>query len=284
MSNGSSGDFGPVPAPRRSSGNRMYLALWLLLAAGALVYLGALTLVSGQMTALFGSPKPATSEANELAEGPTTLELKDEIARLQDEIAEVRGELRTVAATSQGLADRVDTIENASIQVDGNQTSAVNVSQGKAKAQVAPDDSGITGVVIGDDIGSEDVAESEPAAEPVTKTKKKQAETLAAAEPDLPEASSEAVVQPQKKKMFGLELAVSTSPEALQLNWDLLTERHGTLLKGLTARTQASASDPASYRLVAGPYANAQQAQSACAKLKKQNVACQVTGFGGDNL
>jgi hypothetical protein len=35
---------------------------------------------------------------------------------------------------------------------------------------------------------------------------------------------------------------------------------------------------------VAGPYANAQQAQSACAKLKKQNVACQVTGFGGDNL
>lgn len=281
MSNGHSGDFEPAPAHRRGGGSRIYLALWLLLAAGALVYLGALTLVSGQMTALFGSPKPATSEPSEVAEGPTTIELRDEIARLQDEIATMRGELRTVAATSQGLAERVDTIENASIQVNAGEASAVNVSQGKSKAQAAPEDSGITGVVIGDGLGSEDIAASEPAEEPVKKPKKKQAETVASSEP---EASSEEVEQPQKKKAFGLELAVSTSPEALQLNWDLLTERHSELLKGLSARTQASAADPSSYRLVAGPFTNAQQAQSLCAKLKKQNVTCQVTGFGGDNL
>jgi hypothetical protein len=70
----------------------------------------------------------------------------------------------------------------------------------------------------------------------------------------------------------------------LQLNWDLLNERHGNLLKGLSANAQQSPGDPSSYRLVAGPLASAQQAQSLCAKLKKQNVACQVTNYGGDNL
>ncbi len=124
------------------------------------------------------------------------------------------------------------------------------------------------------------MAAGEPEAQPAKKTKKQQVAATEAA----PEASSEDVAKPAKKKTFGLELAISTSPEALQLNWDLLTERHGDLLKGLTARTQASASDPSSYRLLAGPFANAQQAQSMCAKLKKQNVACQVTGFGGENL
>ncbi|MFO1171010.1 MAG: SPOR domain-containing protein [Hyphomicrobiaceae bacterium] len=270
----------PTPAPRRRGG-KIYLMLWLLLAAGAIVYLGALTLVSNPMTALFGSPKPATSEPNDVAEGPTTVELKEEIASLRDEIEAVRGELRTVSATSQVLADKVDTIENASIQVQGSdQAEAQNVSQGKAKAKATSEASDITGIVIGADESSEDVAASEPEVQPVKKPKKQQVAATEAA----PEASSEEVAQPAKKKTFGLELAVSTSPEALQLNWDLLNERHGDLLKGLTARTQANAADPSSYRLLAGPFANAQQAQSACAKLKKQNVACQVTGFGGDNL
>ena len=65
----------PAQAPRRRGG-KIYLLLWLLLAAGAVVYLGALTLSSGPLTALLSSPKPATSEPNDVAEGPTTIELQ----------------------------------------------------------------------------------------------------------------------------------------------------------------------------------------------------------------
>ena len=267
----------------------IYLLLWLMLAAGALMYLSALFLAPNQLMALFGSPKPAATESNEMAQSDAnpTAALESEIAALKDQLEQVQGEVRTVVATNQSLTERLETIENASIQVQSGEGSAVSVSQ-KKKTQAEPTDSGITGVVIGaDGDGSDDVAVSEPAV-PTKADKKKKAEERLAEESSeagdqLADASTEPAPKTEKRK-FGLELAVSTSPEALQLNWDLLNERHGEVLKGLSARAQANPNDPSSYRLVTGPFTSAQQAQSVCAKLKKQNVTCQVTSFGGDNL
>lgn len=279
-------EIGALPPPRRR-GSVIYLLLWLILAAGAIVYLAALVLAPTQLVAVFGTPKPAATEANAMAEAdaPSTAALETEIAALKDQLDQVQGEMRTVVATNQSLTERLETIENASIQVQ-NGDAAVSVSQKKKQQQADTDDSGITGVVIGaDGAGSEDVAETEA---PAKSDKKKKAEERLAEETSetgdqLADASTEAAPKAEKRK-FGLELAQSTSPEALQLNWDLLNERHGEVLKGLSARAQPNPNDPSSYRLVTGPFTSAQQAQSVCAKLKKQNVACQVTGFGGDNL
>ena len=281
----------PIAAPgRRSGGATLYLVLWLLLAAGALVYLGALAVAPNQLTALLGSPKPSMAEPNgdTAAEGPSTAVLEGEIDRLKGEIAQVRGEVRTLVDTNQGLTKRLETIEDASIQVQAGESSPVPISQGKAKASDNSEDGGISGVVIGEDVpGDEEIAASEPVvSKPEKKSQKKSDERLDEDKGDkVAEVEVPAVpAVEKKKKTFGLELAISTSPEALQLNWDLLNERHGDLLKGLSARAQPSPSDPTSYRLVTGPFTSAQQAQSLCAKLKKQNVTCQVTGFGGDNL
>lgn len=287
LSNAADLDLGPPP-PRRKRGSALYLLLWLMLAAGALIYLSALIVAPNQLMAFFGSPKSVATEPNEMAEADpsSTAALEGEIAALKDQLEQVQGEVRTVVATNQSLTERLETIENASIQVQTSESSAVSVSQ-KKKTQAEPGDDGITGVVIGaDDAGSENFAESEPAVP--TKAEKKKAEERLAEEgaetgDQLADASAEPAPKAEKRK-FGLELAVSTSPEALQLNWDLLNERHGEVLKGLSARAQPNPNDPSSYRLVTGPFTSAQQAQSVCAKLKKQNVTCQVTGFGGDNL
>lgn len=287
LSNAGGLDLGPMP-PRRKRNGTVYLVLWLLLAAGALVYLSALILAPSQLTAFFGSPKPAATEPNDLAasDAPSTTALESELAGLKDQIEQMQGEMRTLVATNQGLTERLETIENASIRVDSGEDAAVSVAQKKKQAE--PEDSGITGVVIGaDGAGNQSIEPSDAEAPAKSEMKKKAAESLSEDVGDtgdqVAEITAEQAPKTEKRK-FGLELAVSTSPEALQLNWDLLNERHGEVLKGLTARAQPNPNDPSSYRLVTGPFTSAQQAQSVCAKLKKQNVTCQVTNFGGDNL
>ncbi|MEZ5923424.1 MAG: SPOR domain-containing protein [Hyphomicrobiaceae bacterium] len=285
LSNAGDDGFRPmVTRPKRSRASQVYLALWLLLAAGALAYLAGLALAPERLVAILGTEKPVTAESNETAEveAPAPASLVGDVEELRNELQQLRGEVRTLVATNQTLADRLETIETASIRVQPEGSEAVPISQGKTKKSTAPDDSDISGVIIGqDDYASEDIAGlSSEGAESTKKSKK--SEARAAAEPKT-EVASAAPAAEIKKKRFGLELAVSTSPEALQLNWDLLNERHGALLKGLSARALPSPVDPTSYRLVAGPITNAQQAQSLCAKLKKQNIACSVTEFGGDS-
>jgi hypothetical protein len=291
LSNTGSLEMSPVAPRRRSGGGTLYLLLWLLMATGAFIYLATLALAPSNLMAFLGSSKAPTTESNSVAaaEGPSAADLEGDIARLRVQLEQVQGEVRTLVATNQNLTDRLETIENASIQLQPGDEAAVAVAQRKNGGAAAPEDSGITGVVIDDDGASADgtgATEPDAAATP-TPTKKKSNERLdekdQASGEQLAETSPEPTPKAEKKK-FGLELAISTSPEALQLNWDLLSERHGALLKGLSARAQPSPGDPSSYRLVAGPFTSAQQAQSLCAKLKKQNVACQVTGFGGDSL
>ncbi|MEZ5774106.1 MAG: hypothetical protein R3D33_05195 [Hyphomicrobiaceae bacterium] len=110
----------------------------------------------------------------------------------------------------------------------------------------------------------------------------KSADAAAEAEPSGSWGSS--VAEAPKRQTFGLELAMSTSPEALRLNWDLLSERHRDILGGLSARAQTSPEDPDSYHLVAGPFRSAEDAISACSELQQQSVSCRLTSFSGTQL
>jgi hypothetical protein len=270
---------------RRRGGGTFYLLLWLILAAGAVIYLAALALAPNAFMAFFGSPKSAMTEANEVAavEVSPTAALESEIAGLKDQLQQVEGEVRTLVATNQSLTERLETIENASIQVPESDSSAVAVSQKSNASQPSSEDLGITGIVVGADNLAEDAGRSEPETTASTKKPKSAARMSDEGSTDKQAGAAEPAAAKAKQR-FGLELFVSNSPEALQLQWDVLSERHGGLLKGLSARTQTLPSDPSNFRLVAGPFTSAQQAQSLCAKLKKQNVPCQVTGFGGDNI
>lgn len=91
--------------------------------------------------------------------------------------------------------------------------------------------------------------------------------------------------RPEPKGPHALQLASGPSLDALRLSWVLLTERHGATLKGLEPR-YVSGSDPAgpSYDLVAGPFANAEEATRACNALRAKKVACAVGAFAGNAL
>lgn len=86
-----------------------------------------------------------------------------------------------------------------------------------------------------------------------------------------------------EKKAFGLELAQSTSPEALRVNWDIISGRHVELLKGLSPRAVASSSGD-NYRLLAGPFTSAKKATQVCAKLQAEGVSCKAAAFTGEKL
>jgi SPOR domain len=111
--------------------------------------------------------------------------------------------------------------------------------------------------------------------------KAKPAKTALVTPPAL--ADGEDVAQPAAPaaRAFGLELAISTSPEALRLNWELLNEQHGSVLAGLTPRSSPRGKN---LHLLAGPFDTAAKAASACKKLEARNLSCTVAPFSGSAL
>jgi hypothetical protein len=83
-------------------------------------------------------------------------------------------------------------------------------------------------------------------------------------------------------KVFGLEIAQATSPEALQVSWEVMSKQHGKLLGGLQAVARAPGNGEEGYRLVAGPFKSAQSAKSACARMSAAGLACSLTAFEGE--
>ena len=64
--------------------------------------------------------------------------------------------------------------------------------------------------------------------------------------------------------------------------WRNLLTNHAALVAGLQAR-RVMAPDK-KWRLIAGPFANAAEANQACLLFKKVQKACEATVFAGDSL
>lgn len=86
----------------------------------------------------------------------------------------------------------------------------------------------------------------------------------------------------------GIQLGTGPSVDALRLNWTLLQQRHQGALQKLqprytTSREAGTGGEGPAYDLIAGPLPPA-EAQRTCEALRAQNVACRVSGFGGNAL
>lgn len=100
-----------------------------------------------------------------------------------------------------------------------------------------------------------------------------------------PKKATAAAAPAAPAKIYGVELATATAPEALRLNWELLVEKHTDVLQGLTPLAADSA-DPSdeNKHLVAGPFTTAAAAKSFCKKLATLDVACRSAVFAGNPL
>lgn len=81
---------------------------------------------------------------------------------------------------------------------------------------------------------------------------------------------------------FGIELGTVNKRDDLRTLWREVLTNHAALVAGLQAR-RVLAPDK-KWRLIAGPFASAEEATQACALFKRANRSCEATVFAGDAL
>lgn len=264
---------GPMPteeAPRRSLWGPLYVVAWLAIASAAIAYLAALALSPDAVRISF-TPGKVDDRAG----------LKELIDESRIEGAEVARGLQSLKAEVAAL--RADLAELASARLDeasaltapGGQTQPETVvaAPPPAKAEVVPAQE--TGAIA-------TAAEPKAAGEDELAVALQRA-GMADAEPDwssdVAAQTAEGVV---KAKVFGLEIAQATSPEALQISWEVMSRQHDDVLGGLSAVARAPDEGEDGYRLVAGPFKSAQSAKSACARMSAAGLTCSLTAFEGE--
>lgn len=271
-----------TPMPRRDRGGarmaKPYVLAWLVLGAGAITYLALLGLAPGllrsdtatvsaasidqarQELALLGKNLAVLEDTVAKQEGGTEA-IGSQIADLRDEITDLKQQIVGMAGANQELAARLATVEQGSTT---SKKTAAKAAPTPAVAVTGNEETGEEPSIVGSVIEEEPVPLTKKAADKTKKAAAKQQTATAA-----------------PAKTFAVELAQSTSPEALRLNWELLNEQHAALFGGLKAK---AAGDAGNYRLLAGPFANQAAANAACAKLKAQSLPCSVKPFTGDAL
>jgi SPOR domain len=81
---------------------------------------------------------------------------------------------------------------------------------------------------------------------------------------------------------YGIELGAVAKQDALRPLWREFLNNHAALVAGLQPR-RVLAPDK-QWRLIAGPFSNATEAEAACALFKKASKPCEPTVFAGDGL
>jgi hypothetical protein len=92
--------------------------------------------------------------------------------------------------------------------------------------------------------------------------------------------SASAIPIPPGTTRFGIEIGGSDKRDGLRPLWKDLISNHAALVAGLQAK-RVLAPDK-KWRLVAGPFANVDEATQACGLFKKANLPCEATVFAGD--
>jgi hypothetical protein len=81
---------------------------------------------------------------------------------------------------------------------------------------------------------------------------------------------------------YGIEIGVVAKQDGLRPLWREFLTNHAALVAGLQPR-RVLAPDK-KWRLIAGPFANAAEANQACLLFKKAQRPCEATVFAGDSL
>lgn len=117
-----------------------------------------------------------------------------------------------------------------------------------------------------------------------------QPEPAAVEEPEAPEEVEIAAFDPvtlppaanDGSTRYGIEIGTVAKPDELRPLWREYLTKHAALVAGLQPR-RVLAPDK-KWRLIAGPFANAQDAEGACTLFQKADRPCSATVYAGDAL
>ncbi|MFM9846687.1 MAG: SPOR domain-containing protein [Hyphomicrobiaceae bacterium] len=307
----------PSPADPARRGNRLttlYVAIWGVMAVGALAYLimtfavrpGALSQVAGGLSPVVtGSiDTPATSaEPSELEQVKQSLTavqsdvqgIKEVLGRQDGRDREVTALRADVTELSNSFAMREDrdrALSSRLAAVEARQATTDNVAaayRSPVQPQTAKESVVISPTITGsvDDPGRR-ATQAEARSEP--KAAKSQTTQTAAATSAIPAFGAPKVVNAQPKAEtisgpVGLQLMSADSPDALRLSWLKLSSGNGDIFQDLDVRyRQIPTAKGNVYRLIAGPVADAAEGARLCAQLKARKLGCSIAAFAGEPL
>ena len=304
----------PSPADPARRGNRLmtlYAAIWGVMAVGALAYLViAFAIRPGMLSQVASGLSPIVTGsigAAAHAEDTELIAVKQSLADVQSdvhgikqvlgreeardrEIAALRTDVTDLSKTFANREDRERALSSRLAAVEVRQATVENVATAyrlSTPAQAGKDadiNTTITGSV--DDPGRRS-AQVETRSEP--KTAKLPASQTAAATA-VPAFGAPKVVNAAPKAEtvsgpVGIQLTTAESPDALRLSWLRISSGHADILQNLDVRyTQSASAKGKSFRLIAGPVADAAEGARLCAQLKARKLGCAVASFAGEPL
>lgn len=270
-----------------------YVAIWSVLAVGAIGYLTAAAAFPEQLSAvkLSAAEEAEVQGLKELAQN-----LKIELDGVRNELASVRRQRAEAEERAGGLASRLAALEAA--QTRPTETAAAAeprtappvpriINAPEPPAAAAPIETG--SIVASLKPGDRPVAEKQATAEtPAAVPARKEPLQRTAGTPPPPKKADGGFgtteVKP-KQATVGLQLGASSSLDMARLNWSILADQNQEL-RSLQPRVSKSdargAADP--YNLIAGPVGTREEAQRLCGALEQRGVSCKVGSFGGDAL
>ena len=266
--------------------NRFYMVVWLALGAAGIFYLtiasiapealrsadagtGAVEITNQKVASLSNTVNSVKAAVDQTQTKQAAL--ANGMESLRNDISGIKVKLNDLHTLAQSSAPQ----STAATTLDGKpMLPAAGKPQGQAiaaKPQAAP-----TPQIEGEVVQMEPNDTADAAPPPVKAVLAKPVKVASNAA-----AAKDPAKTPPANKPYAINLAVSTSPDALRQIWQLFQDQHGDLLAGLKPN---SATSGGNVRLLAGPFANQAAAAAYCTKLVKEGMACTPTPMAGTPL
>ena len=268
--------------PRSRRFMKAYLAIWALLAVGALGYLSLLAFhpQGGQTRPQVAEPDPGQA-IRALAKTTVEMgtmrrnlsEIQKDVADLREAAAERETKDRTVSTRLTAVEERLATVHASSEATDASPKAKVSERQRKTGPTVRV-------ITVPQDA-------SAPTPGPLSPSLKDDGppvplETGSIA-PKEEITFGEPVVTRTGPIAFAVQLAAGPSLQGLRQSWGQLRERHGSLA-ALEPRVVPPRSDGGPYRLLAGPFPSRAEADRVCTEMGVGRTGCYVTTYIGTPL
>jgi hypothetical protein len=266
-----------------------------VLASAAAAYLAALLLRPELLVVSFG-PEPVSeqdSNGGQQAASQTLADvnaLRQVVGDVQKEVYDLKDSMAAQIAREKVVASRLAALEERTAGPMVGETAALK-SQPVAEARPVP--KGVAGRAPSHEAGASSSAEQHNSTHVKSTASGQAIETASISPLQQPVLKSSvpaddevpfATRLPAVQIPFGIRLATAPSLEGLRLNWRSLLERHGTVLKPLSAHYLPPSANEDTYQLIAGPVATADQAKNICTALRARDVACSLIVFGGEAM
>ena len=279
-----------VNAGAGSSLSRFYFVIWLALGAAGIFYLTIATLApealrnadAGQSTSIEATNQKVATLSTNLNSVKSSIDatqtkqqaMASGLESLRSEVSGIKVKLNDLGTLGQTTATRVSSLEGKPVPVAGGKVQGQAATL-KPRAAVVP-------AIVGEVVPLEDTAISGPSSEAaaedlVPSAPAKKPAKVASVAP----VSKDPNKDPAANKPYAVNLAVSTSTDALRQIWQLFKDQHGELLSGLNPRSATSGSN---VRLLAGPFPNQAAATNYCTKLRNEGMSCTPTPMAGTPL